>query len=107
MEMEAVRAWVGDQAFRARNWLRHLGIEVARARCHQAYPVHLDRLFADHRIDLVLDVGARQGEFGRFLRRNGYRGRIVSFEPVCSNYEILTKRTAADTLWSCRNEAVG
>ena len=107
MEMGEVRAWAGDQAFRARNWLRHRGVEVAKAHGHQSHTAHLDQLFADLRIDLVLDVGARQGEFGRFLRRNGYQGRIVSFEPVCSNYELLTKRTAGDTLWSCRNEAVG
>ena len=43
---------------------------------------YLRRLFRHLSVDLVIDVGANEGQFGTFLReRVGYAGRIASFEP--------------------------
>lgn len=68
---------------RIRNVVRRVGVELVPNRPHASLMgLHLNRLFDVHRIDCVLDVGARDGEYGRWLRDNGYRGRIVSFEPV-------------------------
>jgi FkbM family methyltransferase len=41
----------------------------------------LQRLIANRSVDLVLDVGAHVGLYGATLRRIGFGGRIVSFEP--------------------------
>jgi FkbM family methyltransferase len=46
-------------------------------------------------INCVLDVGAHRGEYGTLLRRIGYRGWIISFEPVRASFESL-KRIAAE-----------
>jgi len=43
---------------------------------------HLQALFARLKIDCVIDVGAHLGQFGRLVRRLGYEGTIISFEPV-------------------------
>jgi FkbM family methyltransferase len=51
-------------------------------------------------IGLVLDVGANEGQFGRLLRRCGYRGRIVSFEPVGSVHAQLAATASGDSLWA-------
>jgi FkbM family methyltransferase len=59
----------------------------------------LARLLKDHGIRLVLDVGANSGQFGWYLRELGYRGRIVSFEPVADAYAQLQTLSAADTAW--------
>lgn len=58
-------------------------------------------------IDLVIDVGAHAGEYGRALRASGYTGAIVSFEPVRSQFERLSAASTADAAWECRNRAAG
>jgi FkbM family methyltransferase len=54
-----------------------------------------------HRLDIstVLDVGANRGDFGWSLRELGYRGEIVSFEPLPDAFHQLSKRAAADGNW--------
>jgi FkbM family methyltransferase len=66
---------------------------------------HLFQLFS---IDTVLDVGANEGGYRRFLREHtGYRGRIVSFEPVSTAYAALAHDAAADPAWRGRQIALG
>jgi FkbM family methyltransferase len=64
-------------------------------------------LMQHRRINLVLDVGANTGQFGQFLRSLGYRGRIVSFEPLSEAFAGLQKTTAGDPMWSSHNLALG
>ena len=51
-------------------------------------------------IDLVFDVGANTGQFACEIRDNGFRGRIVSFEPLSGAHRELTVAAANDPLWS-------
>lgn len=50
-------------------------------------------------VDLVLDVGANRGQFASGLRRRGYVGRIVSFEPLSSAYDALLQASSGDAMW--------
>ncbi|MGE3268365.1 MAG: FkbM family methyltransferase [Chloroflexota bacterium] len=68
---------------------------------------YLTHLFLLLSIDCVIDVGARNGEFGRLLREHGYRGRIISFEPVPTTFEHLQQRAARDPLWDAYQVALG
>jgi FkbM family methyltransferase len=58
-------------------------------------------------INCVFDVGARYGEYGTFLRQNGYQGHIISFEPVSSNFERLSRCCANDPKWRAFQYALG
>jgi FkbM family methyltransferase len=70
----------------------------------QAHVRHLIRL---HTIDLVIDVGANEGQFGSMLRKLGYTGEIVSFEPANRARAQLTKVAEGDARWHIRPQAVG
>ena len=58
-------------------------------------------------VTLVLDVGANIGQTGQMLRREGYKGRIVSFEPISACFAKLEAASAADPLWEARHSAIG
>lgn len=50
-------------------------------------------------IDLVLDVGANEGQFASAIRSFGYSGRIVSFEPLSSAHGRLVRASKRDPRW--------
>jgi FkbM family methyltransferase len=56
---------------------------------------------------VVLDVGANVGQFGIDLRRNGYKGRIVSFEPISNLFHELEKNSLRHQPWAVINTALG
>jgi FkbM family methyltransferase len=58
-------------------------------------------------INCVLDVGANVGQFGRFLRDEGFSGTLISFEPIASVYSELSRATVKEPDWYCRRTALG
>lgn len=56
---------------------------------------------------LFLDVGANTGQTGLGLRAAGWRGRIVSFEPLTDCFLELKNAANADGNWRAFNYAVG
>ena len=58
-------------------------------------------------IDTVIDVGANAGQYVSDIRELGYRGRIVSFEPIREVYERLCSAARSDKLWDVHNFALG
>ena len=58
-------------------------------------------------IGTVVDVGANIGQFGESLRADGYRGRIESFEPTGSAFQILSQKAVADGNWKAHHCGLG
>lgn len=67
----------------------------------------LVRLLHRRGIEEVLDIGANTGQFAEELRTIGFRGRIVSVEPIPPAFERLRSRARADGRWSAVQAAVG
>jgi FkbM family methyltransferase len=67
----------------------------------------LRRVFSKLAIDCVIDVGANRGGYGDQLRDIGYKGWIVSFEPVRATFVHLSKRAALRPPWRVFPYALG
>jgi FkbM family methyltransferase len=81
-----------------RSGLRKLGVDIR----HYDPTMRLSSLnasFQKFEIDLVLDVGANQGQFASEIRRGGYTGKIVSFEPLSDAHSKLLPASAKDAAW--------
>jgi FkbM family methyltransferase len=59
------------------------------------------------RVNCVLDVGANEGQYGLTLRRIGYTGYIVSFEPVPEVFRTLQTVSKHDAKWTVHQLALG
>ncbi len=60
-----------------------------------------------HGIDLVFDVGANTGQYATGVRRSGYKGRLVSFEPLATAFDQLERRAGRDPRWEVVHTALG
>jgi FkbM family methyltransferase len=58
-------------------------------------------------IDIIFDVGANVGQFAHSMRDIGYRGKILSFEPVSKQFKILNEAASHDEKWQTLNIALG
>lgn len=58
------------------------------------------KLLQYHDIDLVFDIGANKGQYALGIMDAGYKGRIVSFEPLSSAYNMIAKHSSNYTNWS-------
>ena len=68
---------------------RQMGLEVHKYSALASPTAQIVCSLKKYGIDLVLDVGANQGQFASGLRDAGYPGRIISFEPLSEAYGIL------------------
>lgn len=50
-------------------------------------------------IDMIFDIGANTGQFGELIYRLGYKGKMVSFEPLSSAYNILASTSKSYEGW--------
>lgn len=58
-------------------------------------------------INVIIDVGANEGQFVTKVRRLGYDGLIVSFEPDPRSFSVLSSRNAGDRRWRGISVALG
>jgi FkbM family methyltransferase len=84
-----------------------LGLDIIRYPPRESLQWQLMRLFQQLDINCVLDVGANHGQYAGLLREWGYRGDIVSFEPVPEVFESLQKTMAGDARWRGHPWALG
>ena len=82
-----------------KNLANQLGWEIRRYHPAVSEIPRMYQSLVYHHIDLVLDVGANVGQYGMLLRRLGYSGRIVSFEPLSNAYSQLKAASQKDSLW--------
>ena len=79
--------------------IRRTGFDVRRYVAPLPENAHLATMLSANGVNLVFDVGANVGQFSLSLREAGYKGRIVSFEPLAEAWEKLHEVSREDNLW--------
>ncbi|HAC62323.1 MAG TPA: FkbM family methyltransferase [Cyanothece sp. UBA12306] len=69
--------------------------------------LRLKTILEKYQINVVLDVGANIGQFAQDLRKLDYQGRIISFEPLSSAFEVLKEVSDNDSEWEVHQIALG
>ena len=65
------------------------------------------QLFRTFGINKIIDVGANAGQYALTMRKLGYSGPIISFEPLRDAFSLLQKASAGDENWQIHNIALG
>ena len=65
------------------------------------------RNLEDSNVSNVIDVGANVGQFGLDIRRHGFKGQIVSYEPVNETFGLLTQTTRRHQPWKAIQLGLG
>ena len=84
-----------------------LGYKLIKKKDSPLLDEHIKKIIERYEIDLVIDVGANNGQFGRLLRETGYEGDILSFEPVGKTFVKLRENCANDNKWRQIKLALG
>jgi FkbM family methyltransferase len=90
-----------------RSVAQRYGYDIVKYTLQSAESTRTTKLFHDHGISLVFDIGANAGQYAHELRTMGYRGRIVSCEPLTSAFAVIQEASKHDPLWTCVQTAVG
>jgi FkbM family methyltransferase len=78
---------------------RSFGLDVKRRSIATSSELRLIKLMVDYDINLVYDIGANEGQFSQELLGFGYKGRIVSFEPLSSAHMLLFNKSTDVDNW--------
>lgn len=57
------------------------------------------KLVVHHKIDLIIDVGANVGQFAELMFGLGFKGKVVSIEPLPEAYKILKEKSSKNLNW--------
>lgn len=86
---------------------RRFGLDLRRWPNPQSLAFTRARVLQAQKNLLVLDVGANTGQWASLVRGSGFKGRIISFEPVPEAFEILSLAIEDDPEWLALPVAIG
>ena len=85
--------------------IRRLGVDISK------FPnADLRRritLLNNYNISKILDVGANSGQYSKLMKELGFKGEIISFEPLSDTFKKLQKESEKYHNWTAVNIALG
>ena len=83
----------------AQKIIHSLGWDIHRFDPNSNEYIQLLQSLNNFNIDILFDIGANKGQFSSHLRMFGYKGKIVSFEPLSDAHKTLEKTARTDNEW--------
>lgn len=65
------------------------------------------KLLKQAQINLVFDVGANKGQYAIEIRKLGFKGKIISFEPLKDAFRELERKAIRTKDWQAVNMGIG
>lgn len=87
--------------------LHAMGYDVLSYNIHTSEEILIQTILRRFAIQTIIDVGANEGQFAARLIELGFRGRILSFEPISEVYQTLVKNASAFPQWETVNMGIG
>jgi len=87
--------------------LNYFGLDIKSYNLKNSFNFRLKHFLDYKEIDCVIDIGANDGQFGKNLRKIGYKKQIISFEPIVTAYRGLEDTSKKDKKWKVFNFALG
>ena len=87
--------------------LRNYGYDIVKYNYITSSDLRSISLIQHNKVNLILDIGANKGQYTMRLRRAGYKGKIISFEPISSIFTELKNQVKKDIKWKAVNIALG
>lgn len=81
-------------------YLSCVSLKLERINVETDFGFLVSKTLEHSQCDLVIDVGANEGQFGSLLRTRGYKGPIVSFEPLLNAHRALTLTAGRHNDWN-------
>jgi FkbM family methyltransferase len=91
----------------AKDLLRSVGIDLVKYDMYHSEDVLLHKILKNFNVNTILDVGANEGQYASQVIKQGYTGKIYSFEPISTVYNSLEKKAAISPQWSAFKLGVG
>jgi len=85
--------------------LRTFDLELRNFSIEKSENARFLTMLSYHDVNTIFDIGANEGQFGVNLRDFGYKGKIVSFEPLTEAREKLLKTSKNDIHWEVAPQA--
>jgi FkbM family methyltransferase len=82
-----------------KNIFKKFGLEIKKYNPQDDFNFLITRCIKKFQIDCFWDVGANIGQTGESIRKHGYTGNILSFEPQEEAYKKLLKNSFNDQKW--------
>ncbi len=89
------------------NLLKIFNLQLNKITLSNNYYYHIVKTLKFYDIDLVIDIGANEGQFAKEIIEYGYTKRIESFEPMKSAFIKLEKNSKKSGLWKTVNLGFG
>ena len=88
-------------------FFRKFGIELRKYNINNSFDFRLKHFLKIKKIDCVFDIGANTGQYATHLRKLGYQGQIISFEPLSKEFLKLKNKSKKDKKWLAFNFGIG
>lgn len=85
--------------YKIRNALLLCGIDVYPSDHRNSVQAFLQHLFVNKGVTSVWDVGANTGQYAEMLRNIGFKGSILSFEPIPEAWAVIKEKATGDAGW--------